>query len=65
MIQLLLNKTTPHFQLLPMTKVDQSLRIHGAPPLQSAKSQRIHLRSALMPRLATEFSPLIEALKWE
>ena len=29
MIQLLLNKTTPHFQLLPMSKVDQSLlRIH-------------------------------------
>ena len=24
MIQLLLNKTTPHFQLLPMSKVDQS-----------------------------------------
>ena len=28
MIQLLLNKTTPHFKLLPMPKVDQSfLRI--------------------------------------
>ena len=24
MIQLLLNKTTPHVQLLPMSKVDQS-----------------------------------------
>ena len=24
MIQLLLNKTTPHFQLSPITKVDQS-----------------------------------------
>ena len=24
MIQLLLNKTAPHFQLLPMSKVDQS-----------------------------------------
>ena len=24
MIQLLLNKTTPHFQLLPMSKVDHS-----------------------------------------
>ena len=24
MIQILLNKTTPHFQLLPMSKVDQS-----------------------------------------
>ena len=24
MIQLLSNKTTPHFQLLPMSKVDQS-----------------------------------------
>ena len=24
MIQLHLNKTTPHFQLLPMSKVDQS-----------------------------------------
>ena len=23
-VQLLLNKTTPHFQLLPMSKVDQS-----------------------------------------
>ena len=31
MIQLLLN----HFQLLPMSKVDQSkLRIHEVPPLQ-------------------------------
>ena len=35
MIQLLLNKTTPHFQLLPMPKVDQSLlRIHEVPPSQ-------------------------------
>ena len=35
LIQLLLNKTTPHFQLLPMSKVDQSdLHIHEAPPLQ-------------------------------
>ena len=34
-IQLLVNKTTPHFQLLPMSKVDQSeLRIHEVPPLQ-------------------------------
>ena len=42
MIQLLLNKTTPHFQRLPMSKVDQySLHIHEAPPLQEAKSQRI------------------------
>ena len=33
-IQLLLNKTTPHFQLLPMPKVGQSLlRIHEARPL--------------------------------
>ena len=33
--KLLLNKTTPHFQLLPTSKVDQSLlRIHEAPPLQ-------------------------------
>ena len=39
MIQVLLNKTTPHFQLLPMSKVDQSkLRIHEVPPLQLAKS---------------------------
>ena len=31
----LLNETMPHFQLLPMSKVDQSkLRIHEAPPLQ-------------------------------
>ena len=43
MIQLLLNKTTPHFQLLPMSKVDQSeLRIHEVPPLQLAKSLLIH-----------------------
>ena len=37
MIQLILNKTTPHFRLLhvPMSKVDQSvLRIHEVPPLQ-------------------------------
>ena len=38
MIQVLLNKTTPPFQLLPMPKVDLSkLRIHVAP----AKSQVI------------------------
>ena len=31
----ILNKTRHHFQLLPMSKVDQSsLRIHGVPPLQ-------------------------------
>ena len=31
--KLILIKTTPHFQLLPMSKVDQSLlRIHGVPP---------------------------------
>ena len=30
-----LNKNTPHFQLLPMSRVDQSsLRIHEAPLLQ-------------------------------
>ena len=41
-IQLLLNKNTPHFQLLPMSKIDQSLlRIHEVPPLQIAKSQVI------------------------
>ena len=35
MIQLTSNKITPHFQLLPMSKVDQSyLRIHKVPPLQ-------------------------------
>ena len=40
MIQLLLNKTTPPFQRLPMSKVDLSyLRIHEAPPLHKAKSQ--------------------------
>ena len=34
MIQLHSNKTTPHFQLLPISKVDQSLlRIHEAAPL--------------------------------
>ena len=28
------NTTTPHFQLLPMSKADQSeLRFHEAPPL--------------------------------
>ena len=44
MIQLLLNKTTPPFQLLPMPKVDQSLlHIHEAPLLQKAKSQVIHV----------------------
>ena len=43
MIELLLNKTTPHFQLLPLCEVDQSLlRIHEVPPLQLAKSQVIH-----------------------
>ena len=43
MIQLLLNKTSPHFQLLPMSKVDQSqLRIHEAPPLQLTKRQVIY-----------------------
>ena len=36
MIQLILNKTTPpHYQLLPMSKVDMSLlRIYEVPPLQ-------------------------------
>ena len=34
-IQLLLNKTSSHVQLLPMSKVDQSfLSIHEVPPLQ-------------------------------
>ena len=34
MIQLLSNKTMPHFQLLPMAEEDQSyLRIRGVPPL--------------------------------
>ena len=43
MIQLLLIKSTPPFQLLPMPKVDLSyLRIHEAPPLQLAQSQVIH-----------------------
>ena len=47
MIQLLLNKTTPHFQLLPMPEVDQSqLHIHEAPPLHSEKSKNI-TRNAL------------------
>ena len=42
MIQLLFNKTTPNFQLLPISKVDQSLlRIREAPPLQEAKRQII------------------------
>ena len=35
MIQLLSNKAMLHFQLLPLSKVDQSLlRIHEVPPLQ-------------------------------
>ena len=34
--KLLLNKNTPHFQLLPMSKVHQSkLHIHEEPPSQS------------------------------
>ena len=42
MIRLLLNKNTPDFQLLPMSKVDQfQLHIHEVPPLQQAKSQII------------------------
>ena len=42
MIQLLLNKTTTHFQLLPISKVDQSLlRIQEVPPLQYPKSHII------------------------
>ena len=49
MIQLLLIKTTPHFQLLTMSKVDQSyLRIPEAPPLQKAKSQVIRLLFGLV-----------------
>ena len=43
MKQLLLVKTTPPLQLLPIPKVDLSLlRIHEAPPLQEAKSQVIN-----------------------
>ena len=39
-----LNEITPHFQLLPMSKVDQSvLRIHEMPPLQYPKSHIIRL----------------------
>ena len=42
MILLLLSKSKPHFQLLPMSKVDQSLlRIHEVPPLQYPKSHII------------------------
>ena len=34
---------TPHFQLLPMIKVDPSqLRIHEVPPSQLPKSHIIH-----------------------
>ena len=40
MIQLSSNKITPQFQLLPMSKIDQSyLRIHDVPPLQLPKVQ--------------------------
>ena len=43
MIQLLLNKTTPLFQLLPMSRVDQSeLHIHEVPLLKYPKSHMIH-----------------------
>ena len=42
MIQLLLNKIMPHFQLLPMSKVDQFLlRINEVPPLQYPESHII------------------------
>ena len=45
-MDILLNKTTPHFQLLPMLKVDRSLlRIHEVPPLQLAKSQVVFLQT--------------------
>ena len=37
-VHLLLNKTTPHFCLLPMSKVDQSLiRIHEVPSYSNQK----------------------------
>ena len=43
LIQLLLNKITPHFHLLPMSEVDQSfLRIHEVSPLQYHKSHIMH-----------------------
>ena len=44
MIQLPSNKITPHFQRLPMSKVDQSyLRTHEVPSLQLPKGSIIHL----------------------
>ena len=56
MIQLLLNKTTPHFQLLPMSKVDQSSsNIHEAPPLQLTKSQRIFELTTVNPYILRVF----------
>ena len=46
MIQLPSNKTTPYFQRLPMSKVDQSyLHIHEVPPLQSPKGSIIRLQT--------------------
>ena len=63
MIQLLLNKTTPPFQLLPMPKVDQSsLRIHEAPPLQKAKSQVYNSSSTLIPTRDGSGSVVVECL---
>ena len=44
MIQLLLNNPPPHFQLLPMAKVDNSsVRIHEEPLLQYPKSHIIRI----------------------
>ena len=46
MIQLLLNKATPHFQLLPLSKVDQSWFTHswGAAFTVSEKSNNTYTK---------------------
>ena len=50
-------KNTPHFQLLPMSKVDQSkLGIHEVPPLQYPKS---HIILGLLFKLVWATFPLL------
>ena len=54
MIQLLLNKTMPHFQLLPMSKVGQSkLRIHKVPPFTVKKSDSTRIVLLLEPNVSS------------
>ena len=63
MTKLFSNKTTSHFQLLPISKVDQSLRMHEVPPLHWPKSliltDRITaLHAGLFLRLLLSYSDL-------